>query len=524
MTQSEPHGDRRNPIDDADPPISISHIVHVLSEYTPAIFVAMAGIMSLYAIIAVAVLLLSPRQVITSLPFRLEFEGAAAGRYPNGLKFSASDIVTTPVILRVFNSNRLERFVTFPEFSRALVVLESNDAMRRLITEFESRLRDPKLTPVDRARIEQEFDAKRQSIAKNEYALTYVAAGKSRIPRGLVDKVLHEVLTTWAQYAATEQRILLYRVAVLGPSVIDINRVGSDDYVAAVHVLRSNVYLIFDNIRELRQMPGGEVARTRAGNLSLLDIETLLENIVRFRIEPLPPLLRSAGLVSDPAASVRYIEAQLAYDQRLLEARKEQAEAIRQALRAYSPATGLDETRAASVDESGRAASGSTGTDAVVPQLSENFIDRLLTLTRESNDIQYRQRLVNDLREATVDIIPVQQAVAYDRQLVEQLRSAAPPSRSASADEVRKLVLSAFADVRELAVKVNELHATISQNLNPTTELLTVTGTVGTRRESTVSLRDVVLWGVLTFLVSLLITVVACLLHNRMREEESVNA
>jgi hypothetical protein len=70
-----------------DRPVSISHLVHTLQAYGPAILLSIAAIAVLYTIVGVAIYVFSPTQRITSQKFRLDFEGASDGRYPNGIKF-----------------------------------------------------------------------------------------------------------------------------------------------------------------------------------------------------------------------------------------------------------------------------------------------------------------------------------------------------------------------------------------------------------------------------------------------------
>src|SRR5512142_1495989 len=91
-------------------PISISRLVNTLHAYAPVILLVMAAIAGLYVAVAVAVYVFSPAQRITSLRFRLDFDGASDGRYPNGLKFATSDITSMPVLLKVYESNHLDRF------------------------------------------------------------------------------------------------------------------------------------------------------------------------------------------------------------------------------------------------------------------------------------------------------------------------------------------------------------------------------------------------------------------------------
>src|SRR5438105_701003 len=93
-----------------EPPVSFSHIAHILQAYKVAIAISLTTVALAYAILALTWYLMSPSRHTTSVPFRLEFGGASEGRFPNGTKFSSSDIVAAPILLKVYNANHLSQF------------------------------------------------------------------------------------------------------------------------------------------------------------------------------------------------------------------------------------------------------------------------------------------------------------------------------------------------------------------------------------------------------------------------------
>src|ERR1700704_4650204 len=103
-----------------EPQISISHFVHTIRAYIPVISLSLGAVALASVIVVILLYSLAPSQVITSQPFRLNFDGAADGRYPNGLRFSSGEIVGTPIVLSVFKEDHLDRFTTFSEFSRSV--------------------------------------------------------------------------------------------------------------------------------------------------------------------------------------------------------------------------------------------------------------------------------------------------------------------------------------------------------------------------------------------------------------------
>lgn len=514
--------------DVAESPLSISRFFHVLRDYLPVIFLSIAAVMVAYVLLALLSYLLTPSQRITTQRFRLDFVGAASGRYPNGQKFAPSEVINGPILLRVYEANDLRRFVTLEDFSRSIFVLEANSSYESLASEYQARLADPKLTPVDRERIQREFELKRESLTKNEYSLNFAQTRTSAdIPDRLIRKSLADILTQWANFAANEQHVLAYRVTVLSPSLLEPGALELNDPIIAVQVLRSKLSRVQENIDEIRQLPAAELARTQKDRQTLSDIAVRLDEMVRYRLEPLVPLIRSSGLVADPAGTIRFVEAQLAHDERRLRMARQRAETIRQSLAVYT------EPRAGGVTPDGATdATPNTEGDAQQPrsaagaqpvmQLSSSFMDRVLELAAGSADMEYRQRLVNSYQNASLGIIPAEEAVAYNQHLLEQLRGAPTSTVRIDAATARAQLDSARAEARDLVVKVNEIYRDVSRNLNPSTQLYAMSGPTTARVERAVSLSRIALWGIVVFLLALPAIILGCLVHARVRQEEAL--
>jgi len=498
--------------------ISFSHFFRALRAYRAAILLAIAAVAISAAVALILVYLFSPSQRTTTLTFRLDFEGAPEAKFPNGLRFSATDIISAPILLKVFAANQLDRFTNFKDFSQSMFVLESNAAYELLAADYQARLGDPKLTTVDRERIQREFEMKRQSISKNEFSINYARTRRTdSIPETTVRKALLDILNTWATYAVNEQHVLEYRVSVLSPQIVDDATVDPTDYIAAIQVLRAKIYRVLDNIDDIQKLPGAEQAKIPSDRSSLEEIKIRLEELVRFRLEPLVAVVRAGGLVRNIATTTRFVEDQLAYDQRQLKAAQDATEGARQALVVYA-----GDQRGVSMNESEgtQKTPPRSSRETVVPQLGDAFLDRLVALTSQSADTQYRQKLVDEYRNAAKQTIPLDQAVAYDQQILQEVRNGSGGGATVSAAAVQAQITAAQQQVRQLIGNVNQIYQMVSRNLNPSTQLFTTTAPPITRTERTRSLGRLGLYYVLILLLALPAIIVACLLHNRVREEE----
>lgn len=156
-----------------------------------------------------------------------------------------------------------------------------------------------------------------------------------------------------------------------------------------------------------------------------------------------------------------------------------------------------------------------------MPQLSDTFLDRLITLSGRGADVQYRQKLVDDYRKAIEAAIPLQQAVAYDTQVLNEVRKASGAPARLDAAAVTSQLEQTRTEVGQLMSKMNELFKIISSNMTPSTQLFTLTSPPTTRTLRSVSLQRLALYGLLVVLIALPAIIVFCLLHNRVREEEA---
>jgi hypothetical protein len=506
---------------------SIAPLLHTLHRYRPVIALAMAAVAVGAAILLIAAYLMAPFQRVTSQPFRLEFKGATVGEYPNGVKFSAAEIAGTPILLQVYRGNELAKFVPFEEFGHAILIVQSNAQLENLAADYQAQLSDPRLTAVDRDRIRREWQARSDALDKNSFSINYVLTQKSRlVPATLVQKALLDILSGWAADVINEQHVVQYQLAVLTPELMDERPAERTDHIMGLQVLRSKIHRVLDNIRDLQEVPGAEVVHTKS-NLTLAEIQARLEDIDRFRLEPLASTIRGSGLMTSAAAATRFIEAQLAYDQRELRARQQAAEQVRQALAVYTvdqrvlrtdsrSATGP----AAQAPSEPPAAGGlPRNGETVMPQLSDSFLDRLVALSAQSNDVKYRQKMIEDYRRLAARTIPADEAVAYDQQLLRDLKGDGAPAGQATAATVTAELDGARAEAKRLTGEVNEVYTTVSHNLNPSTELYTLTAPPVTRTERAVSLSRLGLYGLLLLLLALPIVVLLCLVHHHMREE-----
>ena len=505
---------------DAPSTASASYIIRTLRAYLPIIGLSMAAVAIGYVIVAVALYILAPSSRVTILPFRLDWEGATRGEYPNGQRFSPVSIVSTPVLVKTFTDNKLERYISYSDFSKSIIVLQANAAMEMLAREYQARLSDTRLSSVDRERIQREYEMKLGSLNKNQFAIYFVREGGKRdaIPETVVRKVMQEVLRNWANLAVNEQHVLQYRVSPLSPDVVSAAVTGGANPIIDAVMMRDKVQRLIFNIDQIRRLPAAELAHTKDG-LTLTDLQVRLEDVVRYRIDPLVIRITAAGLDSRQE-TLRFLEAQLASDERRLDSQIRKTAAVQGTLTMYvaQQSESLPAIATSTAGQQPAPARRPAEGETVMPQISDTFIDRLIQLSARSVDSDYRQRLAEEYRVESLQIGPMQEAMSYDKDVLELVRRTSGGA-VADAASVAASIASLRSEVRLLAIKVGEIHKDVSANLNPTTELLAIFAPSSNVERGT-SLKSLAMYGILTLALALPVIVILCLMHAHIKREE----
>ena len=506
MNRDEPRAERSSagrhvePVADVcDDEISLKPLLRTLWLYRQVISLAVAGVMACFVVAMLAAYVFLPAERLGTLEFRLLFDGADQGQYPNGAPFSSAEITSTPVLTEVFETNDLERYGSYEDFNNSIFVLQSNPELEILSYEYQVKLAASGLSPVDRRRIEDDFRTRRQSLTDPRFSLTLREDARvARMPPSLVSKVLDDTLATWARQADERKGALRYNIPVFSKNILRRDLIEAEDYITGIDILRAQVRRIIANIDEIATLPGAAVIRIDDGRTSLAEIRVNLEDVLRFQIQPLVGMIRTTGLSRDPESLARYI------DDQLFQISLERAEvetrvvAVQESLRAYMLQRGA-------VPEAGAGGAiprPAPGGEAMMPQLGESFLDRLVEMSTMNSDIEYRQRLTDRIIEESVAVAALEREQAYYEDLSRSVADLGPRSTDAGRESELTIINARFQGAFDQVVvavdQVNAIYEELStHNLNPTTLLYTVTAPFTMRTERALSLRTAVLYGAL---------------------------
>ena len=519
----EPGGDVYpvNPVNNDE--VSLQPLLKTLWSYRQVISLAVAGVMGIFVVAVLAAYVLLPVERLGTLEFRLLFEGASQGQYPNGTLFSSAEITSTPVLTEVFETNDLEPYGSYDDFKNSVFVLQSNPELELLSYEYQAKLAASGLSPVDRASIEEEFQTRRDSLTDPRFSLNFRENARlSEMPPSLVSKVLDDTLATWARQADERKGALRYNIPVFSKNILRWDLIEAEDYITGIDILRAQVRRIIANIDQIATLPGAAVIRLDDRRTSLAEVRVNLEDVLRFQIQPLVGMIRMTGLSRDPASLGRYIDDQFFQVSLERDEVEKRVVAVQESLRAYMLQGAVAVPEAGSGGE--LIPTVAAGGEAMMPQLGESFLDRLLEMSTMNSDVGYRQRLTDRIIQESVAVAALEREQAYYEDLGRSVADLGSRSTDAGRESeltiIRARFQGAFDQVVTAVDQVNAIYDELStQNLNPTTLLYTVTAPFTMRTQRALSLRTVGLYGILVFMLSLVLVPLGCLLHGYFRRE-----
>jgi hypothetical protein len=512
-------------VDERTEEFSLQPYLDMLRSHRRTTGLIALGVAIVYIVVALGALFRAPSEHFSSLQFRLLFTGAERGLYPNDIPFSPMEIVGAPVVTEVFRNNDLQRFGEYKDWKDALFVQRSSPALDLLTYEYQSRLADARLTPVDRARIEEEFKSRREAMSDPSFTLTLRRSLRfAALPSDLSQKVLTDTLRLWAEQAELRRGVLKYPAPVLSSRVVTRESLESLDYLVAVDRLRSEVARTIRSIDDLSKLPGATTIRSAKEDVTLPEIRARLDDVMRFELEPLMSTIRAEGLTKDPRLLSVYAS-RLAFQLQLDKAEAEaRARAVRAALSEYvnqtSPGTGPEQPGA-------RADSGNGA--PVVPQLSESFLDRLQSMSAlsQKGEMEYRRRLTDEAIAETRVAATFDRERAYYDDLAKGLAGMrAVSGSSAAAAQVKARTLAALQSVEKATSQLTVIYQELSaHNLNPSARLYAITGPFSQTTRRSLPLDKLLIGFVFVMVVTLvLVPAGLLLLEVSRRRSRAVNA
>lgn len=454
---------------------------------------------------AAYLLWLQPIRTIATLEFSPTFKGAAdeVPTYPNGVPFSAADIVGGLVLDRVHARSQLGAYCALDPFKSAFFVDRQSTEATFLASDYESRLANSQLSSVERSRLEQEYAAKKSALPVAFQLVFAEPTECSALPTALVRKVMSDTLTVWADDSQKTRGVLSLPISKFSDSVFDSGLAEGTSLIARGDFIRAQLIRISANADQVARTPGAATVRLNTGD-SISQVQAALIDLIRTT----EPLIAAAGQSSGREA-IRWAQFQLTAAQAALKSAQGEEDVYRRALLDYSSQTSLiPPTRTA-------AAKSTPDSSEVAPRFDQAFLAGILSL--EEGSVKYRQELTDKLIMAGIQADPSRSPVLFYENLLDAI---AHGERSALTEsQINERFKEVVTAGKALTARFNQLVDEISRvTLSVAAGLYRVDKPTSIRVERPFSPKLYLLIVAATFFATLILMIAGVLVRARLQE------
>ena len=378
---------------------------------------------------------------VASVQLKLNFKGAELGQYPNGTRFTPTDVIASKVLTAVYNRNTLsQQGVSLDGFLSSINVYVWNPNQRAIDEKFEALLSDKKIGSVERQKLNEQYQQELKNSVGRFLNLEWSGESAAKVSSSLAAKVLADIPKVWAQNSIQEYGVLDLKVVV--PSQLDNYLLNNAEYVVVGDYLREFAKQLKSAAKELQSDSVVGVLKDKESDKTVGDVFERITNLENFHLNVLQRsfVFAPTRLTNDSADL--YLRSRLVeLDERIAEADRK-SEIINRVYREYTNNT---------QQRRGADAVPSDSTASYSPQFGDGFLSKLMSIGDELSDAKYKQGLLTERKEMAMQGAEL----TTERQRLEGILKALNSPKSQDSD----VVASADALTKQVEYVVAELKA-----------------------------------------------------------------
>ena len=369
--------------------------------------------------------------------------------------------------------------------------------------EFQGKLDDRKLTPVERQKLEEEFRSKLVKIPNTTYQIIWNQKGRSAqlIPTAEIEKILADIPRLWAQEFVEKKKVLLNSTQIPGKMVASSNL---DESSFLLTELTDRIRALVVGLNEIKKLPGIYLASLPNGrNIADVDLKCLA------LLEGKLPKIRTQLLQSkETEVNLKSLESAFTVQ---LQARRDRAQISNQ---------NVQSARATFQDYlAGRAGGGlqktkkpeTTSAGDKVPlgnanfQIGDAFFAKISELLQNKDGNRYLYQLLENIRDARLASANDASAVLESQFIVDSLSEQNRgtkgdlfvsvtdkiSAKNDSLNEFSQTLTDGMNDINDIIAQAEQLRAITMENYgNPQTAMYRIVVPVEATRSSFLTLRN----------------------------------
>ncbi|MEX0584566.1 MAG: hypothetical protein WEB07_02290 [Natronospirillum sp.] len=457
--------------------------------------------------------------------FDLTFEGLSDGEFPDGSPFVLSDVVSPSVLNQVYRNNQLQDYgLTLDEFRRSINVEPYSPDFFLIRARYQRLLSDSNLSAAETAELQSNMRAEMSLAQSGSVRLSMQLPPQRQVSTAIAHKVLSDTAETWAIRAIEERGVLRLNLPIYSARIFDESRFEELDYLIGIELLLENISLIEGNVVALKQQPNASNIRDEASGFNLEDLQKSISDVAQYDLRQLIDPVKELGLTRNENVVRLFYSRQLqdlGLEMRFWEQR---AQLTREVLATYSRDE-LQNARPEGIAPSGHG--------SLSPQLGDAFLDRLVDISGQGGEQEFRQALTLQVLEYENNALDINQNMEKIQLTLNAIESAGQGTsdlRTVYQEEVQNSLPKVLATLREQTAVIGRLHGQLGRQASGSvSEIITpqggsfqaVTSALIERRHALIFIALMVLTGFVSLFGCLIFDMIK---RRRMAEQLSTNS
>ena len=364
--------------------------------------------------------------------------------YPSKKEFSANDIISVPVLRKVYNNNNLSSKIEFDEFCQLFYISSHNIEKAIISASFKNKLSDKKLTVVDIKQLEKEFNQAMNGLDTSSVEISMLPTLK--FDALTAAKILNDIPQAWFEIYAVQEGKIMPQIN----SVARINELRSllpvDGWLVTLDKVRKICNDLQLSCDALNEMLGGRQIALPSGEY-LMELQSRLDNFNRHRIGTVTQMVLANSSYQTPFDRM-YVNSNIMTLTSKVNAEKAKYDATVDAINIIHPVSGIrtGSKGAAAMDKNG----------SVTMNFDDDFFSSFSNLIRSSSSIYLREKYANQALECRTNLAALEEEKNYYSMLLAKLQDNSKNSGNINKLQLQKIELSMFNELALLCGKLNE--------------------------------------------------------------------
>jgi hypothetical protein len=320
-------------------------------------------------------------------------------RYPNDARFTINELIDPAILDQVYNELDLNRFgirreAFFPAFS----IRPFSPTEQEISESYRQLLADKRLLLAERERLEQQLKSRFEAASSGAAELSFTVSAP--LPPEVGRAIVQKVPRTWAHVAIEKKGVLKLQGFTGVEKVIPEGTLDRQPVPLAILAVLEAGQRLDDRLLELSKVPGMGTSRDAPSGKTFRDLEWEVRELRLFHINPLRAALMTYAFPKNDRELRDILRQRIAYLEILEANATSQSQAIQEGVARFVDATGglirgVPERR-------GNEQGGVSGT--TISQVGENFIDKILALTRVGLYAAQNQAFLAEQTNAQIEL------------------------------------------------------------------------------------------------------------------------